>query len=52
VRYVIHNNHPSNVRFDEEHILVDSDEDNVTREEESEDDLDENYDFNKEKNKI
>jgi hypothetical protein len=41
VRYIIYNKHPNYTRYDNDHMLVDSDEDNAPREEESDDYLEE-----------
>jgi hypothetical protein len=43
-RYVIHNMFPNYISYDDEHMWVDSDENNTPKEEESDDDLDDEYD--------
>jgi hypothetical protein len=44
-RYVIHEKHPNYIRYDDEHMWISSEEDNAPGEEESDDDLEEEYDF-------
>jgi hypothetical protein len=43
-RYVNHDKYPTNIRFDDEHMLVYSDEDNFSTDDESDDYLEEEYD--------